>query len=80
MSDRKLIPAEKRKYSLEEKESQRQLCKRYKEEYNAKIPKSWTTMIKWRHTKKTPRKGHIRMFYSDLKEAIRNGKRCYKQL
>ena len=40
MSDRKLIPAEKRKYSLEEKESQRQLCKRYKEEYNAKIPKS----------------------------------------
>lgn len=40
MSDRKFIPAEKRKYSLEERESQRQLCQRYKEEYNAKIPKS----------------------------------------
>ena len=37
MSDRKFIRVERDKYSLEEKESLEKLCKRYKEEYDAKV-------------------------------------------
>ena len=37
MPDRKFIRVERRKYSLEEKESLGKLWKRYKEEYDAKV-------------------------------------------
>ena len=59
-----------------------------------RIPKIWTTTIKWRNIKKTPGVGHaaraVREFYPDLKEvkhddpglqsAIKLGKRCYEQV
>ena len=37
MSDRKFIRAERGKYSLKEKDSLEKGCKRYKEEYDAKL-------------------------------------------
>ena len=60
MSDRKFIRVERDKYSLEEKESLEKLCKRYKEEYDAKVEENskklnYNDEMK-EHTKKHPEK------------------------
>ena len=74
MAERKFIRAERRKYSMEEKEALSKLYKQYQHEFDAKAAElskviNYNKMKK--HTKPIPREGYIaravRDFYPDLR-------------
>ena len=71
---RKFAHGKNDKYSLVEKDELRMLCKKYKDEYDAKVDEykkqvNWNDKMK-KHTKKLPREGYlaraVREYYPDL--------------
>ena len=71
---RKFVRGKNDKYSLVEKDELGKLCKKYKDEYDAKVDEykkqvNWNDKMK-KHTKKLPREGYlaraVREYYPDL--------------
>ena len=76
MAERKFIPAERGKYSMEEKQALGKLCKQYKHEFDAKAAELSKKVIIFnykmkKHAKPIPREGYVaraaRDFYPDLR-------------
>ena len=63
MAERKFIPAERGKYSMEEKQALGKLCKQYKHEFDAKAAELSKKVINYdkmkKHRKPIPREGYI---------------------
>ena len=77
---KKFVRGEKDKYTLAEKEELGKLCKRFKEEYDAKVEQNkdkanWSKRER-KHTKMLPKEGYIaravRAYYPDLQDLKHN--------